>query len=108
MILRLGLVTVLLATLSACAGYGAARIVSIPQGAEVVNLDDDTIVGVTPVSVWWKESSSKPKFVNIRLRKAGYRTKVTAFWVNLRHSSREDALADPQQVKVKLDKTGTR
>jgi hypothetical protein len=90
--------------LGGCAYYGAARISSVPPGAEVVNLADDTVLGVTPVSVWWQEDSDKPKFINIRLQRSGYRDKVTAFWVNLRHGSKEDALENPQEVSVEMEK----
>jgi hypothetical protein len=94
----------LLFALGGCAHYGAARINSVPPGAEVVNLADDTVLGVTPVSVWWKEDSDKPKFINIRLQKAGYRDKVTAFWVNLRHGSKSEALENPQEVNVEMER----
>jgi hypothetical protein len=92
-----------------CASYyGAARLQSNPPGAEVVNLEDDTALGITPVSVWWKGDSNKPKFINVRFKKPGYRSKVTAFWINLRHSSRADAEADPQTVNVQLEKENAR
>jgi hypothetical protein len=90
--------------LNGCAYYGAARINSVPPGAEVVDLADDTVIGVTPVIRWWNEDSDKPKFINIRLQKSGYRDKVTAFWVNLRHGSKEDALDNPQEVNVEMEK----
>ncbi len=93
--------------LSGCAYYGAARIISIPRGAEVVNLEDDTVLGRTPVDVWWKDNSSKPKFINVRFQKSGYRSKVTAFWVNLRHNTRKSALDDPQLVKIELKRKGS-
>lgn len=92
-----------------CASYyGAAKIQSHPPGAEVVNLEDDTSMGITPVEIWWKGSTSKPKFVNVRFKKPGYRTKASAFWVNLRHASRADAEADPQTVDVQLEKEEAR
>ncbi len=91
-------------TLAGCAHHGAALIMSQPKGAEVVDLDNDTLVGVTPVKVWWKESGNQRKFVNIRLQKEGYRDKTTSFWVTLRHSSRDSAVNNPQSVEVTLDK----
>jgi hypothetical protein len=91
---------------SGCARHGAAIIVSEPEGAEVVDLSDDTIFGITPVKVWWTEHGERRVFVNIRLQKEGYRDKTTSFWVNLDHATRGKALKDPQPVEVILDKKG--
>ena len=84
--------------------HGVAQINSIPAGAEVINLDDDTSLGVTPVSVWWQEGDKDRKFVNIRFQKKGYIDKTTSFWLSLRHSSRKKAVEDPQEVLVELEK----
>ncbi len=102
--LSLALFAILSLTLVGCAHHGAAMIESQPTGAEVVDLDNDTLVGVTPVKVWWKESGNERKFVNIRLQKEGYRDKTTSFWVTLRHGSRDSAVNNPQSVEVTLDK----
>ncbi len=91
--------------LAGCANHGAALIRTQPDGAEVVNLSDDTVLGVTPVKVWWREGTEKRKFVNIRVQKEGYRDKTSSFWVTLRHASKEAALDEPQFVEIKLDKT---
>jgi len=96
------LVAVLLA--SGCANHGAAMIRTLPDGAEVVNLADDTVLGVTPVKVWWREGTEKRKFVNIRVQKDGYRDKTSSFWVTLRHGSKDAALAEPQFVEIQMDK----
>jgi hypothetical protein len=95
----------LVVLIGGCAGHGAALIKTVPAGVEVVNLKDDTIVGITPVKVWWREGGSKRKFVNIRLQKPGFRDKTSSFWVSLRHASKEDALGNPQFVEIKMDKT---
>ena len=50
----------LLAT-AGCANHGAALIKTIPEGVEVVNLADDTVLGLTPVTVWWREGTEKRK-----------------------------------------------
>jgi len=90
--------------LGGCAGtrHGAATITSVPAGAEVINMDDDTLLGVTPVKVWWSENGSRRKFVNIRLHKKGFRDKTSFFWLSLRHSEKESAMKDPQLVKVRM------
>lgn len=91
--------------LSACAGnHGAALIESQPAGAEVVNAKTGVILGVTPVKVWWQDDGESRLFVNIRVQKPGYQDKTNSFWVTLRHKNREDALSDPQSVKMILDK----
>ncbi|MFC1665073.1 hypothetical protein ACFL17_05515 [Pseudomonadota bacterium] len=83
--------------------HGVAKINSIPAGAEVINLDDDTSLGVTPVDVWWQEPKER-KFVNLRFQKKGYVDKTISFWLSLRHSSRKKAVKDPQEVLVELEK----
>jgi len=90
-------------SLGGCATYGAANIQSVPPGADVINLEDDSVLGQTPVVVWWKGDSGDPRYINVRLQKPGFRDKVTAFWVNMRHSSRDDAMAEPVQVQVNLE-----
>lgn len=84
--------------------HGAANIVSIPEGAEVINVDDDTVLGVTPVKVWWREGKEEKRRVNVRLHKNGYRDKVTSFFVTFRHGSKSSALDEPQFVRIVLDK----
>ena len=84
--------------------HGVAQINSIPAGAEVINLDDDTSLGVTPVNVWWQEGGKGRKFVTVRFQKNGYIDKTTSFWLSLRHSSRKKAEDDPQEVLVELEK----
>ena len=85
-----------------CAHYGAAQINSTPPGAEVVNLDDGTVLGVTPATVVWKEGSSNRKYLSVRFKMEGYRDKVSSFWLSMRHGSRKSASADPQLVEVSL------
>ncbi len=96
------LISVLLLGVSGCSSYGAARIQSTPSGAEVVNLEDDSLLGTTPVMIHWKNDREESKLITVRFHKAGYTDKVTAFWVNMRHRSRTDAEKDPQSVKVEL------
>ncbi len=95
-------IAVLLSAVSGCSSYGAARIQSIPAGAEVVNLEDDSLLGTTPVMIHWKNDREESKLITVRFHKSGYDDKVTAFWVNMRHSSRTDAEKDAQPVKVEL------
>ena len=96
------LIPVLLFAVSGCASYGAAKIQSVPSGAEVINLEDDSLLGRTPVIVHWKNDREESKLITVRFQKSGYNDKVTAFWVNMRHGSRADAESDPQTVNVEL------
>jgi len=94
-------------TLSACAShYGAARIVSNPPGAEVIDSDDGTLLGVTPLTVWFKDDSAVRQTKTLRLKKPGYYQKVSAFWLSMRHKNQEAANANPQLVEVALQKIG--
>lgn len=103
--IKLGLlIPLLLLGVSGCSSYGAARILSEPSGAEVVNLEDDSLLGTTPVMVHWKNDREESKLITVRFHKTGYDDKVTAFWVNMRHSSRAKAEKEPQPVKVELKK----
>ncbi len=96
-----------LALVAGCAGpktYGAVKFVSRPPGAEVVNLKDDTHLGMTPVLVTWEGEDGRPEYVTVEMHKAGYREEITSFWVNTRHRSRAEAEAEPQPVTVELRK----
>ena len=97
-------VTLMLSLLTGCVGnkYGSAYIVSNPPGAEVINMDDGTILGVTPLKQVWRDDG-KRKFVNIQLDKKGYRDKATSFWLTLKHRTRKSAINDPQFVEIILD-----
>lgn len=102
--IKVTVLVLLLTLVASCARHGAALIVSEPEGAEVVDLSDDTVFGITPVKVWWKEYSGRRLFVNVRLQKEGYHDKTTSFWLNLEHGSRPEALRNAQSVEVILDK----
>ena len=90
-------------SVSACASYyGAARITSAPAGAEVININDGTVLGITPVTVWWKKDDSVRQHVTLRLRKDGYYGKVVPFWLSMRHKSQAEAMQAPQSVEASM------
>lgn len=91
-----------LVLISGCSHYGAAQIKSVPTGAEVINIDDGTVLGVTPTKVWWKGDSSNRQYISVRLKKDGYYDKVASFWLSMRHSSQQAALNNVQDVEVNL------
>ena len=84
--------------------YGAVKFVTVPPGAEVVNLKDDTNLGMTPVLVTWEGNEEKAENVTVEFRKPGYKEEITSFWVNKRHATREEAKAEPQSISVHLEK----
>ncbi len=93
--------------LTACgAHYGAARIVSFPPGAEVINTDDGTIIGNTPVTMRWKDGSGNRQQIAVRVRHPGYYEKVMPFWLSMRHRSESAALENPQLVEITMQKIG--
>ncbi len=93
--------------LSGCAGsteYGSAKINSDPQGAEVVNLKDNSHLGTTPVNVSFAGDAGSSEFITIQLRKLGYIDKITTFWVNKRHKTALDADDNAIDISVSLEK----
>jgi hypothetical protein len=93
--------------LAACGSsktYGTVEFKTDPPGVQVVNLRDDTSLGMTPVQVTWEGKDGKPEYVTVELTKKGYKNDITSFWVNTRHATREAAAAEPQPVTVELQK----
>ena len=84
--------------------YGAINFYSDPPGVEVINLQDDTNLGTTPIAVWWESDDGKPVHVTVEFRKHGYREKITSFWVNTRHDSIDEAINNAKPIKVQLTK----
>jgi len=82
--------------------YGAANISSVPEGSEVINDEDGSLLGVTPLTVWWKDSSKRRKQMILQIRKDGFYTKTAVFWLSMRHKSKEAALKEKQLVKFNL------
>ncbi len=97
----------LCATLSACgAHYGAARFVSEPPGAEVINLDDGTVIGTTPITHYWKDGSGTRQHIPVRLKLNGHYEKVSSFWLSMRHKTQRDAVENAQLVEIVMVKKG--
>lgn len=97
---------VLLLSLSGCGQtmYGVVKIESIPPGAEVINLKDDTHLGMTPLLVTWESDDDDTRYATVELRKIGYTEEITSFWVKLRHKSKEAASLEAQPVIIELKK----
>ncbi len=95
---------VLLSGCSSSNKYGVANISSIPDGAEVVNLKDQSHLGRTPVKVSFPGEPNTAEFVTIQLRKPGYIDRITSFWINRKHKSPEEAEMNAIDVQVELEK----
>ncbi len=94
-------------TLTACAShYGAAVIVSTPLGAEVIDKETKEVLGVTPLTMHWKNSSGTRETITLELNKAGYYPKISAFWLDMRQRNAKAARAEPLEVDVKMQKIG--
>lgn len=97
----------LLMTLSACANYyGAARIMSVPSGAEVINLEDGSLIGVTPILYMKKDSSDRRQTIIIRLKKEGYYDKTSSFWMQMRNKTALSAEQNADSVEIELQPKG--
>lgn len=84
--------------------YGTAKITSSPEGAEIVNLKDNSHLGSTPVKVSFSGEADTAEFVTIQLRKPGYIDRITSFWINRRHKNPLDAEDNAIDIKVELEK----
>ena len=82
--------------------YGAVQFHSEPEKAEVLNLRDDALLGLTPVLVVWESDNGEPQYITVQMRKAGYLEEIASFWLNTRYESRESAQEDPQPVTIIL------
>jgi len=82
--------------------FGAAKIMSEPAGAKVVNLADNMAIGTTPMDFTWETEDGKAEYIQLVLTKQGQADTVTSFWVNPRYTSAEDAAENPQIISVNL------
>ena len=99
------LAAALMLLLTSCAGgtkYGAANINSMPEGAEIINLKDNTNLGRTPAQVVWRGEDSEK--ITVQLQKDGYHYAITSFWINRRHKSEAEARAQAIDVHSDLEK----
>lgn len=94
-------------TLVGCAShYGAAVIVSSPSGAEVINAETKEVLGLTPLTMHWKNGNGTRETITLELSKAGYYRKTSAFWLDMRQRNAKAARAEPLEVEVKMQKIG--
>ncbi|MFA7455466.1 MAG: hypothetical protein WCZ10_13495 [Desulfobulbaceae bacterium] len=82
--------------------YGAARIISEPAGAGIVDLRSNAALGSTPLDHVWETADWKAEYIQLVLTSAGHEDTVTSFWINPRHATREEAAQNPQTITVLL------
>ncbi|MDC0948939.1 hypothetical protein OAS86_06330 [Gammaproteobacteria bacterium] len=82
--------------------HGAALIETVPEGANVVEIDSGSHLGTTPFMTRWEEQDSVQRQINVVIKRDGYVDKSTTFYVTLKHSSRQAAESDPNLVRVTL------
>ena len=98
--------SVILVLLSGCTTYyGAATFKSTPDGVSVYDMEDGSVIGVTPVNHVWRSTDARRKYMNVRLHKSGYRDVVKSFWLALDYNSADDAARNPQPVHFELTQT---
>lgn len=91
------------ALMAGCATkYGAATFTSVPEQVQLFDMEDGSVIGITPVKYLWRSNETNRKYMNIRMYKDGYKDTVKSFWLNLDHSSETNALDNPQHVQFEL------
>ena len=91
--------------ISGClSNYGVAAFRSVPDGVRVFDMDDGSVIGVTPVNFKWKSGTVKRKYMNVRMHKDGYQDAVKSFWLNLGSRTAKSADKNPQLVQFELIK----
>ena len=95
---------------NSCAYYGAAKIDSSPQGAQVYEFGSSTLLGVTPFVYTWREVKSEElvqvkqaQHVTVRVVKRGCKTRMEAFSVPLRYTDPGEAEQNPVPVMLILE-----
>lgn len=82
--------------------YGAAEFTSVPDNVQLFDMEDGSVIGVTPVKYLWRSTETNRKYMNIRMYKAGYKDTVKSFWLNLDHMTESGAIKNPQHVQFEL------
>lgn len=102
--LRLGAALVAMILVASCTThYGAVVFTSEPEGVSLTDLEDGSVIGVTPVKYVWRSRDSQRKYMNVQLHKDGFRDAVKSFWLALDYGSAKDAAANPQSVQLDLN-----
>lgn len=95
-------------TLAGCGGstahYGSASIVSEPANVNVVNLEDGSAIGTTPLQYTWETEDVSEKYIQLKLNAEGYADQMTEFFLNSRYGSKEDAEKNPKIISVRMKK----
>ncbi len=58
---------------------GNIQLRSFPPGSEVVDLGDNTLLGITPCDSSFGGTKQKPRLITVRFQKVGYRDRIITF-----------------------------
>jgi hypothetical protein len=58
---------------------GNVHFKSIPSDVEVVDLESNTLLGMTPIDSSWGGKRNKPKLITVRFQKIGYKDRIETF-----------------------------
>jgi hypothetical protein len=104
LLFMLGCFALLASGCSSSVNYGSAKISSMPEGAEVINLEDNSHLGVTPVKVRFAGEANTAKYITLQLIKPGHIERITSFWINRRHATQLEADDNAIDISVELEK----
>ncbi len=94
------------AALSGCASeknsYDAAKIVSSPPGAEVVDIKTGDLLGTTPLDLTWERKEFRAEYMMLQLDKQGFKSQPMTFFIHPVYASEEDALEQAQIINTQL------
>ena len=66
--------------LTGCAGSANnVHLKTIPPAVEVVDLGDNTPLGMTPLDRSWGGDEDEPKLITVRFQKIGYKDRIVTF-----------------------------
>ena len=94
------------AAFSGCAAektaFDAAKIVSSPPGAEVVDMKTGSLLGTTPLDLTWERDEFRAEYMMLQLSKQGFKPQPTTFFIHPIYASEQDALEQPQIINTQL------
>lgn len=104
-LIKLTFLTSLALSMSGCTTYyGAAVITSDPPGAQVINDEDGKVLGITPLTMSWKDGNANRQHIILDFSKDGYYKKISSFWLSMRYRTQSAAIDAPQSWEVTLEK----
>jgi len=82
--------------------FGAAEIVTDPAGADVINVQDSSTLGTTPLNYVRETKDGEAEYMIVKITKPGYEDKTVSFFISPKYGDGEAAANDPQHIEVNL------